>query len=337
MSVKSTNGRLARIVGTGAYLPVRILSNQDLEKMVDTSDEWIFTRTGMKERHIARFDEFTSDMGYDAAKKALEKSGITPEQIDVIIFATLTPDFIFPSTAALLQHRLGATKAAAFDIQAACTGYVYGLSLAKAFIESGMYNNVLLVASEKLSSITNYQDRNTCILFGDGAAASVISSQGNGLAIRDVCLGTDGEQAEILLMPAGGCRLPASQETLEKKLHYITMGGKEVFKHAVRRMENAAKECLDQCKLSEEEISWLVPHQANERIIDAIAKRFNVPNERVYKTVQKYGNTSASSVALALHDLLGEHTIQPSENILLVAFGAGLTWGASILTQLQES
>lgn len=331
---KSLSGRFARILGTGSYLPSQILSNEDLEKMVETSDEWIFTRTGMKERRIANANEFTSDMAVEASKIALERAGVLPEQIDLIILATLTPDYIFPSTAAIVQHRLGAQKAAAFDIQAACTGYIYGLSIAKAFIESGIYETVLLIASEKLSSITNYKDRNTCVLFGDGAAASVISSKGKGLAIRDVCLGSDGEQAEILKLPAGGCRLPASRETVENAQHYICMDGKEVFKHAVRRMESAAKECLDRSALTESEIDWLVPHQANERIIDAIAKRFNISLEKVYKTVHKYGNTSASAVPLALNDLLEAHSMASGNNLLLVAFGSGLTWGASVLTQI---
>jgi len=336
MLKKSLNGHLARITGTGTYLPKRVLSNADLEKMVDTSDEWIFTRTGMRERRIAGEAEWTSTMGYEAAKGALEQAQVSPEEIDLIIVATLTPDYVFPSTAALLQHKLGAVRAAAFDITAACTGYIYGLSVAKAFVESGIYKTVLLVASEKLSAVTNYQDRGTCILFGDGAGASVIQGKGKGLAIREVCLGADGEQAEILLMHAGGSKLPASKETVEKGLHYISMGGQEVFKHAVRRMEAAAKECLERSGVAEDQISWLIPHQANVRIIDAIAKRFNIPEEKVFKTVHKYGNTSASSVILALHDLLQEHPINVSENLLLVAFGAGLTWGATILTLIDS-
>jgi 3-oxoacyl-[acyl-carrier-protein] synthase III len=323
--------RLARVIGTGAYLPEKILSNRDLEQMVETSDEWITTRTGMKERRLARSDEFTSDMGVKAAQKALEAAGKTAQEIDMILVATLTPDFIFPSTATLIQHALGATQAAAFDFQAACTGYLYGLSMAKSYIESGLYQNILLVASEKLSSIVDYQDRNTCVLFGDGAAACVISHAGEGLLIQQVCLGADGELAELIILPAGGCRYPASLETIQQRKHYISMEGKEVFKHAVRRMENAAKECLIKAGLAEDAIGWLIPHQANERIIDAIAKRFGIAEEKIYKTVHKYGNTSASAIAIALDELIREKNIGAKENILLVAFGAGITWGAALL------
>lgn len=327
--------RKARVVGIGSYLPERVLSNADLEKMVDTTDEWIVSRTGMKERRIAREDEFTSDMGAAAALSALKSAGMDASEIDLIICATLTPDYVFPSTSALLQKHLKAEKAAAFDVQAACTGYIYGLSIAKAFIESGTYSNVLLVASEKLSSIVNYKDRNTCVLFGDGAAACVISNKGAGLLIQSATLGADGEQAGLLILPAGGSRRPATKETVEDGLHYLLMEGKEVFKHAVRRMESAADASIKKAKLQESDISWLIPHQANERIMDAIAKRFNFPVEKVYKTIHKYGNTSASSVGIAIHELQKEHGIKTGDNLLLVAFGAGLTWGACVLTQIE--
>ena len=272
----------ARIIGTGAYLPKQVLTNQDLEKMVETTDEWIVTRTGMKERRIADKDEFTSDMGYQACLKALESAKTSPDAIDLILCATLTPDYIFPSTACLLQSRLKATNAAAIDIQAACSGYIYGLAIAKSFVESGLYKNVLVVASEKLSSIVNYKDRNTCVLFGDGASACVVSSSKvAGLSIRDVNLGSDGELAELLILPAGGSRRPATQETVAQELHFLRMEGKEVFKHAVRRMESASKTCLDRAGLTEAAISWLIPHQANIRIIEAIARRFDVSMQRV--------------------------------------------------------
>jgi 3-oxoacyl-[acyl-carrier-protein] synthase-3 len=326
----------ARIIGTGCYLPERVLSNLDLEKMVETSDEWILSRTGMKERRLARSDEYTSDMGYEAAVKAIEAAKISPEEVDLILVATLTPDYVFPSTACLLQARLKAVNAAAIDVQAACTGYIYALSQAKAYIESGLYKNVLIVASEKLSSIINYKDRNTCVLFGDGASACVVSGRGDGLVVRDVCLGADGELAELLILPAGGCRQPASAQTLCEDLHYLQMDGKETYKHAVRRMEQASKQCLDRVGLGESEISWIVPHQANIRIIEGIAKRFAVPMERVYLTIHKYGNTSASSIGIALDELLREKGVGEGENILLMAFGAGLTWGASILTLEKE-
>ncbi len=326
----------ARIIGTGRYIPEKVLSNQDLEKMVETSDEWIVSRTGMKERRIARADEFTSDMGYAAALQAMEVAKISPEDIDLILVASLTPDYVFPSTACLIQARLKAVNAAAVDIQAACTGYLYALSQAKAYIESGLYKNVLIVASEKLSTIVNYTDRNTCVLFGDGASACVVSNQGKGLVVRDIRLGADGELAELILLPAGGSRNPATAETVCAQLHYLRMEGKEVFKHAVRRMEAVAKQCLDNVGLAESQISWLVPHQANMRIIEAIAKRFEVPWERVYLTIHKYGNTSASAIGIALDELLREKEVKEGENILLTAFGAGLTWGASVLTQTGE-
>lgn len=322
----------ARIISTGSYLPEKVLSNSDLEKMVDTSDEWIVSRTGMKERRVAAAGEPTSEMGFQAAKKAIDKIGIDVEEIELILFATLTPDYPFPSTACLIQARLGAFTAAAVDLQAACTGYIYALSQAKAYVESGMYRSVLIIASEKLSSIVNYQDRATCVLFGDGAAACIVAAEGKGLFISDVCLGADGRLAELLIMPAGGSKKPASIETVRANQHYLQMEGKELFKHAVRRMEMAASCCLERASLKKEQIKWLIPHQANMRIIEAIAKRFDVPMERVFLTLHKYGNTSASSVGIALDELLQEKGLRGEDHILLVAFGAGLTWGATILT-----
>jgi len=325
--------RQAKIIGTGSYLPERVLSNGDLELMVETTDEWIVSRTGMKERRLARPDEYTSSMGAAAARAALQDAGISPEAVDFIIVATLTPDYIFPSTACLIQHAIGAKAAGAADIQAACTGYLYGLSLAKAWVESGTYRNVLVIAPDKLSSITNYKDRSTCVLFGDGAAACVVSSEGKGLLLKTVRLGADGEQAELLMMPGGGCRNPASAETVSTGLHFIKMAGNEVFKHAVRRMESASKECLEAAGVDEKEIAWVIPHQANIRIIDAMAKRFeHLPPERVFKTVHKYGNTSASSVGIALDELLKAGMAKSGEKILLTAFGAGFTWGAAVLS-----
>lgn len=322
----------AKIIGTGSYLPERVLTNRDLEQMVETSDEWIVSRTGMKERRIARADEFTSDMGLAAGRAAIVDAGLAVDQIDFILVATLSPDYLFPSTACLIQQSLGAKKAGAMDIQAACTGYLYALAVAKSFVESGAYKNVLVIAAEKLSSITNYKDRSTCVLFGDGASACVVSSEGKGLVLESVRLGADGEQAELLMLPAGGCRMPATAETVAEGQHFIKMAGNEVFKHAVRRMEASCKECLDALGCHENEISWLVPHQANLRIIDAIAKRFeHLPAERIYKTVQKYGNTSASSVGIALDELRKEHEVKSGEKILLTGFGSGFTWGAAVL------
>lgn len=326
----------ARITGIGSYLPERILSNTDLEKIVDTSDEWIFSRTGMKERRIAREDEATSDMAIASGKKALENSGLSAEEIDLVIVATSTPDHLMPSTAAIVQAGIGASKAAAFDLIAACTGYLYGLSTAKAYIESGIYKNVLLVASEKMSAVLDYEDRTTCVLFGDGASAAVVSSKGAGLAIDSICLGSDGQLSDLIMIPAGGSRQPVTEETLKNRQHYFKMSGKEVFRHAVRRMGAAANECLEKANLTENQIAWLVPHQANVRIINALAKNFQIPLEKVAVTVHKYGNTSAPSVAITLDEILAEQAIEVGEHLLLVAFGSGLTWGASVITKIEE-
>lgn len=323
----------ARIVGTGSYLPERVLTNQDLEKMVETSDEWIVSRTGMRERRIAAEGENTSDMGLAAAKKALEASGRGVEQIDMILVATSTPDYLFPSTAALIQHELGATETPALDLQAACTGFLYALSLAKAYVESGIYKNILVIAAEKLSAFTNYKDRGTCILFGDGAAAAVVSDEGGGYLINDICLGADGKEQDLLRVRGGGSRNPTSAETVANDMHFIEMQGQEVFKHAVRRMEGAATQCLERAKMKDSDLNWVVPHQANDRIITSIARRFGMANEKVFRTVHKYGNTSASAVLIALDELIRTHPIEKGENILLVAFGAGFTWGATILTK----
>jgi 3-oxoacyl-[acyl-carrier-protein] synthase-3 len=322
----------ARIIGTGSYLPERVLSNSDLEKMVDTNDEWIVSRTGMRERRIARSDEFSSDMGTAAARLALTDARLAPDDIDFIIVATLTPDYLCPNTACLIQQSLGAKRAGAVDVSAACTGFLYALAMAQSFVEAGMYRNILIVVAEKLSSVTNYKDRSTCILFGDGAGACVVSSQGSGLAISSIRLGADGEQAKLLVVPAGGCRLLASAEIVTNDQFYIQMAGNEVFRHAVRRMEVACKECLEAAQLQERDISWLIPHQANLRIIDAIAKRFeHLPPERIYKTIHKYGNTSAATVIIALDELQKQQQIKDGERILLTAFGGGFTWGACLL------
>lgn len=325
----------ARIIGLGSYLPKKILTNQDLEKLVETSDEWIVSRTGMKERRIADAKEFSSDMGAFAGKIALEKAQITPQQVDLILVATMSPDYLAPSTAALIQAHLKAENAAAMDIGAACSGFLYALSMAKAYIESGMYRTILLVAAEKMSALVDYKDRNTCVLFGDGAAAAVITREGPGLAINSICLGADGCTSDLLVAP-GGARLNQLEDPEERKLNFLRMNGKELFRHAVRRMTHASNECLTQAGLQKEQISWIVPHQANIRIIEALAKAFSLPIEKVYMILHKYGNTSASSVAIALDELTQEHPLKVGEHLLLVAFGAGLTWGSSILTKIDK-
>jgi len=324
----------ARIISLGSYLPKKVLTNQDLERMVETSDEWILSRTGMRERRLAADDEFPSDMGAQAAIQALESANLNADNLDLIIVASMSPDYISPSTANLIQAKIKAEKAAALDIQAACTGFLYALSIARAFIEAGHYRYVLVIASEKMSAFINYKDRSTCVLFGDGAAAAIVSAQGEGLRIDALCLGSDGQLADLVKIPAGGSRNPATKETIEQGMHYFQMSGNEVFKHAVRRMSAAARECLAKAGLEEQDVSWLVPHQANKRIIDAIAKNFNIPEEKVYQTVHKYGNTSASSIAIALHELMKEQEFDEGEHLLLTAFGGGLTWGAAILTRI---
>ena len=324
----------AIIRGLGAFVPEKILSNSDLEKIVETSNEWITTRTGISERRIAQTDEFPSTMGIQAAKMALAAGGLPPQELDAIIVSSLTPDYLCPTTASVIQHGLGATKACAFDIQAACSGFLYGLSLAKAYVESGIYRHVLLVAAEKNSSFIDYQDRATCVIFGDGAGAALISQEGAGWSIGHVSLGTDGEWGHLLSIPASGARLPASHETVDKRLHYMKMNGKEIFRHAVRRMEASAKECLEKENLTPSDIRWLIPHQANLRIMESCAKRFDIPWERVYRTIHKYGNTSSSSIPIALCELEKSTPCAPNENIMLAAFGGGLTWGASILKKV---
>ena len=327
-------GLRARIIGSGSYLPEKILTNQDLEKMVDTTDEWIVSRTGMKERRIAAEDEAASDLGVKAAKRVLESTKTPVEDIELILVATMSPDYISPSTASLIQAKLGAKAAAAFDLQAACTGYLYGLSAAKAYVEAGIYRKVLLITTEKMSAFMDYQDRNTCVLFGDGAAASLITASGPGLEIGPVSLGSDGNLANLIIIPGGGSKIPATEETVRQKQHFFKMEGKEVFKHAVRRMTAAAKECMEKEGIDEHGISWMIPHQANIRIIDAIGKQFSIPPEKVYKTLHKYANTSASSIPIALDELIDSKQIKLGDRILLVAVGGGLTWGATLLKQV---
>ncbi len=323
----------AFIIGTGSYLPKTVLTNADLEKKVDTSDEWIVSRTGIKERRIAAGDECTSDMGTAAAKEALHNAGLTPGCLELIIVATMSPDYISPSTAVLVQHQLGAINASAFDIQAACSGYLYALSMAKAYVESGMYKTVLIIASEKMSAFMDYKDRNTCILFGDGASASIVSQDPKGLSIDYVYLGANGEYADLIIIPGGGARQPATQESLACGLHYFKMAGKEVFKHAVKKLDAAAEYCLAHTGLTMEKISWIVPHQANIRIIEAMARSMKFPFDRIYKTIHKYGNTSASTIPIALDELIREQPVAPGEHLLLLTVGGGLTWGGAVLTK----
>lgn len=327
--------RRARILSLGSYLPDQVLTNADLEKMVETNDEWIVSRTGIKERRIAGLNEFSSDMGVKAAKRALAKSKINKDDIDLILVATMSPDYLTPATASLIQAELKIKRAAAFDIQAACSGYLYGLSIAKAFIEAHIYKTILFVATEKMSSFIDYQDRSTCVLFGDGATAALITAEGEGLALNSISLGADGENYKLGIIPAGGTKHPASEETIRLRQHYFKMDGREIFKHAVRRMEQAARDCLQKAGIQESDLSWIVPHQANDRIIQALTKYFSLKPEQIVRTVHKYGNTSASSVGIALNELVDENPIKLGEKILLLAFGVGLTWAGVLLEKVE--
>lgn len=317
------------IAATASYLPNLRLTNFDLEQMVETSNEWIISRTGIEERRIADAGESTSDMGFAAASKLFDENPGLNEKIDLVLVATLTPDYKTPSTASLLQDRLGLGNIAAFDLQAACSGYIYGLAMCKAFIESGLYRNILLIATEKLSSIINYKDRNTCVLFGDGANATWVSGEmKKGFAIGRPILGSDGGKGMLLSIPAGGAKRPFDHKVIEEGAHFLSMQGNELFKDAVRRMCAAAEEALLINGLKSEDIDWLLPHQANIRIIEAMARRFNMPMEKIHLSLQKYGNTSAASIPIGLDEMEREGVIKPGQKLLLVAFGAGLTWGA---------
>ncbi len=320
-----------KILGTGKYVPERVLTNEDLEKMVDTNDEWITTRTGIKERRIAAEDQASSDLAYEASLKALDAAGITAEEIDLIIVATITPDMFFPSTACILQDKLGAKKAAAFDLSAACSGFIYGLANAVNFIASGIYKYALVVGSECLSKITDYTDRNTCILFGDGAGAVVLGPGEEGKGFLSFELGADGSGGELLKLKGGGSRHPSSQETIDQKMHYIDMNGREVFKFAVKVMNSAAEEALKKAGLDKSDVDLLVPHQANIRIIQSSLNRLQLSEDKCIINLDKYGNVSAASIPIALAEAVEQNKINDGDVVVLVGFGGGLTWGASVL------
>ncbi len=318
------------IIGLGSYLPEKVLMNKDLEKMVDTTDEWIVTRTGIRQRRIARPDEATSDMALEAAKRALDSAKLKPEDLDLIIVATITPDMFFPATACLVQHKLGARNIPAFDISVACSGFIYGIAIANQFIKSGIYKHALVVGAEKLSSITDWSDRTTCVLFGDGAGAAILGPVKEG-GILSVYLGADGSKGPLLNLPAGGSRMPASRKTVEDKLHTIKMNGTELFKHAVKIMADAALEATRPLNLKGDDIDLVIPHQANIRILMAVAKRMGLSADKIYLNIDKYGNMSAASSAVALAEAVKEGRIKKGNRILLDAFGGGLTWGAMVI------
>ena len=323
--------RSASILSTGAYLPSRVLTNAELEKMVDTTDEWIFSRTGIRERRIAEKDETTSDMGAQAASQAIQRAGIDPKSIDLIIVATCTPDNAFPSTACYVQHKIGATRAAAYDVGAACSGFLYALVTASQFIATGAYETVLVVGSEKLSSIVNWQDRNTCVLFGDGAGAVILQHRPGARGLLAFDLGADGAQTEILSVPAGGCRMPITPEVLDQRLQFLQMSGKEVFKYAVNAMNRSAEDCLEKAGCKAGQLRWVIPHQANLRIVDAVAQRLNISLEHFIVNLDRYGNTSAACMPICLDEASLAGKLDRGDLLLMVAFGGGLTWASAVL------
>ncbi len=324
-------GRTCSIAGVGSYVPAKILTNAELERMVNTSDEWITTRTGIKERHIAAVGEFTSDLGFQAATRAMKQAGVAAEQLDLIVVATITPDMPFPSTAALVQQKLGAHRAAAFDLEAACAGFIYALEVAQQFIMSRTYDTVLVIGAEKLSSIVDWQDRNTCVLFGDGAGAAILHNRPNAHGLLTAVMGADGSKADLLFMAGGGSRCPATAESVAARKHFLRMEGKETFKCAVQAMLKAAEEALRRCEIDISRIKLIIPHQANLRIIEAVGERLGARPEQLFVNLHHYGNTSAASVAIALDEAVRSGRVQHGDLLLLIVFGAGLTWGAAVI------
>ncbi|MGM0413823.1 MAG: beta-ketoacyl-ACP synthase III [Bacillota bacterium] len=320
----------AVITGVGKYLPEKVLTNYDLEEIVDTSDEWIKQRTGIEKRHIAADDQPTSDLALRAAKEALANAGLSGEDLDLIIVATVTPDMAFPATACIIQDKLGAKNAAAFDLEAGCSGFVYGLSVGSKFIEAGQYENVLIIGAETLSKIINWKDRGTCILFGDGAGAAVLQAGEEG-GILATHLGSDGSGSNTLYQEAGGSLKPASEETVAKNMHTISMEGNKVFRFAVKKMGSASLKVLNEAGLEPEDVDFFVPHQANTRIISAAAKRLKLDEDNVIVNLPEYGNTSSASVPIALAEAVENNRIKDGDILVLVAFGAGLTWASAVL------
>jgi len=323
--------RKTRIAGTGSYIPEKVLTNADLEKMVDTSDEWISTRTGIKERRIADKNQAASDLAYEASKKAIEAAQIEPEELDMIIVATITPDMIFPATACILQKRLGVEGIVAFDLEAACSGFLYGISIGSQFIATGMYNTILVVAAETLSKIIDWKDRNTCVIFADGAGAGILRPSIDDSQIISSYLGADGSGANLVGVPAGGSRLPASLETIKNRQHYMKMKGNELFKRAVKVMVQAIDISLERGGLTYKDVDFFISHQANIRIINAVTKRIGLNKDKVYINLDQCGNMSAASVAVALDQAVREGKIKKGDRVLLTCFGGGLTWASLVL------
>lgn len=322
----------AQIIGTGSATPRRVLTNFDLEKIVETSDEWIIERTGIKERRIADDGTAASDLSLEASQKAMEEAKIKADEIDLILVGTVTPDFLLPSTACILQDGLGAKNAAVLDIVAACSGFIYGLSVAQAYILSGRYKTVLVIGVEILSKITDWTDRDTCVLFGDGAGAAVVQATNSDKGIVATYLSGDGSLANLLHIPVGGSRTPLTPENIHQRSHFIQMKGSEVFKSAVRSMGDAAQKVMDMIGISQQDVDLLIPHQANIRIIEATARRIKLPMDKVYVNIDRYGNTSAASVPIALDEARKNGKIKDGSKVVLVAFGGGFTWGSALIT-----
>lgn len=316
---------IAAITGVAGYVPPHILSNEDLSKIVDTSDEWITTRTGIKERRIMK-DGASSDMSEMAVRELLKKTGTDPLDVDLVIVGTVTPDYPFPSTSNVVCDKVGMKNAWGYDLLAACSGFIYALSTGAQFIETGKYKKVVVVGVDKMSSIIDYQDRTTCVIFGDGAGAVLLEPNNEGLGVQDFILHSDGAGREFLLQPAGGSLNPASHETVDQRMHYVKQEGKQVFKFAVTNMAEVSAKIMEDNQLTSDDVDWLVPHQANLRIIDATANRMGLPKEKVMINIQKYGNTTAGTLPLCLWDY--EKQLKKGDNLILSAFGGGFTWGA---------
>lgn len=332
-SPRSRNpSRTVSIIGTGSYVPERVVTNADLSKIVDTTDEWIVTRTGIKERRIAAEGELTSHMAAKAAQNAMAQAEITGDEIDLILVATASPDMHFPATACFVQTQLGAKRAACLDVSAACAGFLFALEIGQQFIKTHTYDTVLVIGAEKLTSITNWTDRNTCVLFGDGAGAAILRHRGGGThGVISTHIGSDGGFADILYMPGGGCRTPLTRENVDQNLHTIHMSGKDVYKQAVISMIDASNKALEKAGLTIEDIACIIPHQANVRIIEAIADRLKIPLERFFINVDRYGNTSAAAVAIALDEANRSGRIKEGDYVLMVVFGGGLTWASTVV------
>ncbi|MEB2309048.1 MAG: ketoacyl-ACP synthase III [Candidatus Brocadiaceae bacterium] len=321
----------ASITGIGSYLPGKVLTNYDLEKMVDTSDDWIIQRTGIKERRIVENGQITSDLATQASLKAMEDAGVSPHDLDMIITSTITPDHFFPSTSCFVQQKLGATRAGAFDILAACAGFIYAISVGQSFVNSGAMETVLVIGAECLSTITDFTDRTTCVLFGDGAGAVIIQKSSAKHEILSTSLAADGSQADVLIMPGGGAKTPASVESVQQRTHYIHFRGKEVFKLAINNITSMILETVNKNGLMIEDIDLIIPHQSNLRIIEATMEKLGLPMEKAFVNIDKYGNTSSASIPIAIDEARKEGRLSKGDLVMLVAFGGGLTWGSSVI------